>query len=232
MSLEEFAALVGLDPREVQRDADHGQLPGQRVGGKWRFNQHQVHEWLEARMLTLSDDRLAALDCAIGRLAHAVPTAVTDLIGLEGIDLALRASTKASVLRELVDLAERTGLLYDKKELFEALRDREAAGSTALPGGLAIPHPAKPMPYTTAEPLVCLARVVNPVAFGAPDGALTDHFFLICSHNSEGHLYVLARLMRMLNGTTVDALRSCAEAGTALELLINREQEVARSNRR
>lgn len=226
VSLEEFARFVGLDPDEVQREADHGRLPGQRVGGKWRFNRVQAHEWLENHMLTLPEERLRILDRIIGDLANADSRAITDLIGLESIELNLRASTKASVLRELVNLAQRTGLLYDAKELFEALRDREAAGSTALPHGLAIPHPAKPMPYTTAEPLICVGRVSNPIVFNAPDGALTQLFFLICSHDSNGHLHVLARLMRMLNDETIDALRVVSTPEEALQLLIEREQAV------
>ena len=229
MSLEEFARLVGLDPRQVQREAAHGQLPGRKVGGKWRFNRVQVHEWLERHLLTLDDDRLHALDRGIGRSTEAGGSLVTDLVGVESIDLDLRASTKTSVLRELVALAQRTGMLHDGPALFQALRQREALGSTALPHGLAIPHPQKPMPYTTAEPLVCLARVPNPIGFGAPDGALTELFFLICSHESHAHLHVLARLMRMLNDDLIDALRAVDDPAEALQLLIAREEQVAKT---
>lgn len=231
MSLEEFARFVGMRPGEVQRDADHGALPGRKVGGKWRFNRVQVHEWLESHLLTLDERRLHALDRGIGHSTeHQIgPTSVTDLMGVESIDLALPASTKASALRELVNLADRTGLLYDKAELLEALRQREAAGSTALPHGLAIPHPQKPMPYTTAEPLVCMGRVINPVAFNAPDGALTQLFFLICSHESNAHLRVLARLMRVLDAQTIDSLRAVEHPAEALELLIEREETVLKT---
>ncbi|MFQ5489570.1 MAG: PTS sugar transporter subunit IIA [Phycisphaerae bacterium] len=230
MSLEEFARFVGMDPRQVQREANHGNLPGRRVGGQWRFNMIQVHDWLQSRMLTLPDDRLATLDRSIGSATQAGASRVTDLIGAEGIELQMAASTKTSVLRELVNLADRTQLLYDGKELFEALRTREAAGSTALPGGLAIPHPAQPLPYATAEPLVCIGRVVHPVGFGAPDGAMTQLFFLICSHESQAHLHVLARLMRMLqDDDTVESLRTLDDAAEVLQLLIERERAVADS---
>jgi PTS system nitrogen regulatory IIA component len=229
MSLEEFARLVGMDPRQVQREADRGELPGRKVGGKWRFNRVQVHEWVERRMLTLDEERLQALDRGIGRSTDAGDSPVTDLMGVESIDLDLRAATKASVLRELVNLAERTGLLYEGPALHQALREREALGSTALPHGLAIPHPEKPMPYTTAEPLVCLARVPNPVAFNAPDGALTQLFFLICSHESNAHLHVLARLMRMLDDGMIDTLRAIEDPAEALQVMIAREQQVAKT---
>jgi len=229
MSLEEFARLVGLDPREVQHEADQGELPGRKVGGQWRFNRIQAHDWIDRHLLTLDEQRLCALDRTITRSTETNATFVTDLMGVESIDLNLRASTKASVLRELVNLSERTGLLYDGNELFQALRQREVLGSTALPHGLAIPHPQKPMPYVTAEPLVCLGRVPCGVAFGAPDGALTQLFFLICSHESDAHLHVLARLMRMINDRLVDALREADDPGGVLQLLIAREQEVAKT---
>jgi PTS system nitrogen regulatory IIA component len=120
-------------------------------------------------------------------------------------------------------------LLYEGPALHQALREREALGSTALPHGLAIPHPEKPMPYTTAEPLVCLARVPNPVAFNAPDGALTQLFFLICSHESNAHLHVLARLMRMLDDGMIDTLRAIEDPAEALQVMIAREQQVAKT---
>jgi len=231
MSLDEFARLLGMDPRQVQREADHGALPGRKVGGKWRFNRIQVHDWIEQHLLAVDARRLHDLDHSIGKAAQASRTSVTDLIGVEAIELDLRAATKASVLRELVKLAERTELLYDRQELLEALLEREGLGSTALPYGLAIPHPQRPMPYTTAEPLICLARVANPIAFNAPDGALTSLFFLICSHESHAHLHTLARLMRMLNTDTIDRLREVDDSAEALQLLIEREQAVCDARR-
>ncbi len=229
MSLEDFARLIGMDPRQVQREADHGQLPGRKVGGRWRFNRVQVHDWLQDHMLTLDQTRLREIDHAMGRAPDSCPINATGLIGVEAIELFMQGKTKTSVLRELVEVAYRTGLLYDKQELFQALRDREALGSTALPQGLAIPHPQRPMPYSTAEPLICVGRVINPVAFNAPDGALTQLFFLICSHDSSAHLHVLARLMRILDQDTIAALREVEDPADALARLLKREEDVVAS---
>jgi PTS system nitrogen regulatory IIA component len=231
MSLEEFARFVGMDPRKVEREADKGLLPGRKVGGNWRFNRRQVHDWLENRMMEMDESSLSALDRGTALSRDSETLAVTSLIGVESIDLQLRASTKTSVLRELVELANGTGLVYDQAELFQALREREALGSTALPNGLAIPHPHQPMPYATAEPLICLARSINPVAFSAPDGRMTQLFFLICSHDSTGHLHVLARLMRMLDGPITESLLAVETPTDALELLIGREKLVANKAR-
>jgi len=117
-------------------------------------------------MHTFDSKRLINLERAMG--AGASDALVTELIGLEGIDPHLAANTKASVLRELVALAERTGLLYDPKGLLDAIEEREALCSTALKYGLAIPHPRQPMPYVSAEPLLCIARLPKGVWFGSP----------------------------------------------------------------
>ncbi|MGB2986179.1 MAG: PTS sugar transporter subunit IIA [Phycisphaerae bacterium] len=228
MSLEEFAKHVSMDVREVRRLAERGKLPGHKVGGQWRFNQALVTEWLQQEMPTLDEARLIALERTMsGATRGAVDDAgvvVTDLIGLDGINIALPARTKASVLRELVKLADRTGLLYDSDGLLKAVEERESLCSTALPKGIAIPHPRQPMPYVSAEPLICVARLSRGIGFGAANGELTRIFFLICCHTDHYHLHVLARLMRILGDETVDLLLQAETREELLEILIAKER--------
>ncbi len=153
---------------------------------------------------------------------------VTDLIGVEGIETALPANTKASVLRELVGLAERTGLLYDPEGLLEALKQREEMCSTALPNGVAIPHPRQPMPYVSAEPLICTARSTRGIPFGSSYGGLTSLFFLICGHDDRHHLRVLARLMRILDPETIAQLMETEPRDEFLQVLIDKEETVVK----
>lgn len=230
MSLGEFAAHVGVDEREVRRLAERGKLPGNKLAGQWRFNRARVTEWLQQEMHTLDETRLIAIERSMGanrgRAVSDVDIVVTDLIGLDGVAIALQARTRASVLRELVKLADRTGLLYDGKGLFEAVEQREALCSTALPSGIAIPHPRQPMPYVSAEPLICVARLSRGIGFGAPDGKLTRLFFLICCHDDRNHLHVLARLMRILDEGTIDRILYADTAEELLKILIEKEKKV------
>jgi PTS system nitrogen regulatory IIA component len=233
MSLEDFAKYVGMDAREVHKLADRGKLPGQKVGGEWRFNRARVTEWLQQEMHTLDEARLTALEEALGKQdgtpAQDSDMIVTSLIGVEGIDPCLPAKTKASVIKELVNLADRTGLLYDAEGLTEALEARESMCATALPNGVALPHPRKPMPYVSAEPLVCVARVPSGIGYGAAQGELTKLFMLICCHEDRHHLRVLARLMRILDHKTVDALLEAEDAQGMLEVLLAAESRVSKS---
>jgi PTS system nitrogen regulatory IIA component len=228
MTLEDFAKHVGMDARDVRRLADRGKLPAQKVAGVWRFNRARVTEWLQQEMPSLDHDRLIEIEQAMGvRRSMGDNMAVTSLLGLEGIDVMFAANTKASVLRELVNLAERTGLLYDPKGLLEALQERESLCSTALPNGVALPHPRQPMPYVSAEPLICVARPTRGIGFGSADGKLTRLFFLLCCHDDRHHLRVLARLVRLLDEQVVSGIMEAETRGDVLHLLIEQERKLA-----
>lgn len=235
MSLDDFARYVGMDAREVRKLADRGKLPGQKIGGEWRFNRAKVTEWLQQEMHTLDEGRLKSLEKAMstgdGAPDPAGDMVVTSLIGVEGIEPAFSARTRASVLRELVRLAERTELLYDADGLLEALEAREAMCSTAFPNGVAIPHPRQPMPYVSAEPMICVARLPSPMAFGAAGGELTSLFFMICCHDDRHHLRVLARLMRILDMDTIIALLEAESAEDMLGVMIDKETVVVGQTR-
>jgi len=230
MSLDDFAKYVGMDARVVKRLADRGKLPGHKIGGEWRFNRAQVTEWLQQEMHTLGEERLIALERGIrtssGLSTETDELTVTDMIGLEGIEPALPARTKASVLRELVNLADRTGLLYDREGLLAALEQREEMCSTALPNGVALPHPRQPMPYVSAEPLICVARVPKGIGFGSTSRELTRLFFLICCHQDHHHLRVLARLVRLLVPENVAVLLEAETREEMLQILIEAEKHI------
>jgi PTS system nitrogen regulatory IIA component len=230
MSLEEFARHIGMDPGEVRRLAERDKLPAQKVAGQWRFNRALVTEWLQQEMPSLDEERLVQLERAMGPPPGAEVDdrgmVVTSLIGLEGIDVAMTARSRTSVLRDLVKLAERTGLLYDAEGLLTAVQERETLCSTALPNGVAIPHPRQPMPYVSVEPLICVARHPGGIHFGSPERDPTRLFFLICCHDDRHHLHVLARLMRMLDDATVDALLGAEDREGLLAVLIEREEAI------
>jgi PTS system nitrogen regulatory IIA component len=228
-TLKQIAHYLGLNVQEAERLAQKGELPGERVCGNWRFNKIRIVEWLQQTMHTLDETRLKEIEGAMKTAADDDPAAeasrmvVTELIGLHGICLDLPARTRRSVLIELVKLSECTGMVYDKDALIDALEQREEMCSTAITNGVAIPHPRRPLPYATSEPIICVGRVNGGIGFGAPDGKLTRLFFLICCHEDSHHLHVLARLMRILDAATVRNLMSLQAPEEFLEAMIARE---------
>lgn len=224
MTIEELARHLALDVREARRMAETGRIPGQFVAGQWRFNRAQLHEWLQREMHGLPAAQIDRIERAMTD-RHSEPV-LGEYLPSQAIDMHLPARSKASVLRELVRLAERTDLIYDPAALLAAVQEREELCSTGLAGGVAWPHARRPLPNASAEPLICLARVPAGIPFGAPDGKLTDLFFLIISHDERWHLHILARLALMHTTDLPTKLRTVETSQEALEAVLETEQEL------
>jgi PTS system nitrogen regulatory IIA component len=126
-----------------------------------------------------------------------------------------------------VSLAEQTWQVYDPEAILEAVRQREEMGSTALPSGVAVPHPHRPLPAALGESVVAFGRTGRDIPFGAPSGGLTDLFFLVCCRDDRTHLRVLARLTRLfLRPGFLDALRSAETPGQAYTTITAAEREL------
>jgi len=186
-------------------------------------------DWLQRELHALDPRHILNLERAMSQTQD--EAIISSLLATEAVDMNLPARSRPSLLRELVSLAERTGMVYGRAEIVEALEQREALASTALPGGLAFPHPRRPLPYATAEPMLCLARVPAGLPFGAPDGRLTDLFVLVCCHEERQHLRALARLALLFSGDLADELREAGNAEEALEIVLDTERQMLRKRR-
>jgi nitrogen PTS system EIIA component len=228
MDLEQLAAYLRRDVREVSKLANRGRLPGKKVGGQWRFASAEINYWIETQMPGLNEEQLAALeDRGDTALANEEPL-VSSLLSENTVAVPLQASTKASVLRELVNLAEQSWQIYDPEALLEAIKAREELGGTALAAGVAIPHPHHPLsPKAQGEAILAFARTSHGIPFGAPDGGLTDLFFLVSCRGADMHLRVLARLSRlMLRPGFLDDLRAAESVQETLQLIERTEREL------
>jgi PTS system nitrogen regulatory IIA component len=229
MDLDQLAAYLRRDVREVHKLANRGQLPGRKVGGQWRFARAEITRWLETQLCDYTDQELTALDSAEPHFAQPEPLLST-LLTVATTAVPLVASTRASVLRELVRTAEQSYLVYDADAIHEAIRQREETGSTALPSGVAIPHPHRPLPNALGDPIVAFGKTSTGIPFGADLGATTDLFFLVCCRDDRTHLRVLARLSRLLlRPNFVEELRAAETPADAWQLIHDAERELLAS---
>ena len=227
MDIEQLASYLHRDVREVSKMANRGYVPGQKVGGQWRFASAEINYWLETQMPGYSEAELHALETGTSRGQADNPLLLTSLLSESTMALPLAARTKASVLKELVTLAERSWQVYDAEGLLSAIKKREELGSTGLASGVALPHPRRPSPAILGEPVVAYGRTLGGIPFGAPDGILSDVFFLVCCREPRTHLKVLTRIARlMLKPDMLDALRSAATASATFQILEAAEREL------
>ena len=226
MDMEQLAAYLQRDVREVGKLASRGHLPGHKVGGQWRFARAEINHWLETQISGYTEKQLANLEDAQDRSGDQEPL-LAGLLSEASVAVPLAASTRASVLKELVTLAEQTWQVYDPAAILEAVRQREELCSTGLPSGVAIPHPRRPLPAALGESVLAFARTVSGIPFGAPSGGLTDLFFLVCCRDDRTHLRVLARLTRLfLRPGFLDDLRKAENAHDAWQTITAAEQDL------
>jgi PTS system nitrogen regulatory IIA component len=226
MDLEELASYLQRDVREVSKLASRGHLPGHKVGGEWRFARVEINHWIETQIPDYSDQQLTALEQR-GAGSDDQEPLLAKLLTEATIAVPLKASTRASVLKELVALAENTWQVYDPEAILEAIRVREEMGSTALDSGVAIPHPRRPLPGALGESVMAYGRTASGIPFGAPGGGLSDIFFLVCCRDDRTHLQVLARLSRLLlRPGFVDELRAQETPADTWQCIAAAEREL------
>ena len=211
-SIRELAAFLQRDPRMVEKMALQGDLPGRKVGGEWRFARAEVTRWLETNLPGYSDAELSRMEVESLSFSEAVQAAVDSsesgfgeprslvsaLLPPACVSLNLRAGTRSSLLRELAAPAEQTWQVWDPVALLDSLREREERGSTAQPGGVAIPHPSRRLKAELGESVLAFARLASPLQFGSPDNQPTDLFFMVACRDDATHLQVLTRIARLV----------------------------------
>lgn len=126
------------------------------------------------------------------------------------------ASVREAVAR-LVDVLAQEGALADPADVVAEVMRREAEGSTAIGGGLVIPHAR-----CAAVPAVrvAVATLAEPLAVPSEDGQPVDVVILLVGPAGDPRqmLRVLARLARAVKADDFrDGLRAAGEAASLRE---------------
>lgn len=155
------------------------------------------------------------------------PNAVrlSELLSPAAIELHLKANERKAVLAELVGLIPALASAPEARESFcRALLEREELHSTGIGDGIALPHTRSPLPGLMTQPVIVYGRHPVGIPFGAIDGAPVRQFFLLAATSVSQHLYILARISRLLRQPAVR--QELLAAGTAEKVLnVFREAE-------
>lgn len=217
LDLAGLSRYLRRDARELRKWADQGRLPGRRVGGDWRFSRAEVSDWLIDQLSGYNDAELANVEAGVATEAPALGVSLlANLVGVSTTAVPLSSRTANALLAELVDVANGDWHVFDQSRVLSAVRAREELGPTLWPGGVAVPHPRRPMPDALGESIVAIGRTFTPIPFGLR-GETVDLFFLVLCRDSSLHLQTLARLSRLCQRDGfLDSLR---EAETAKDLV-------------
>jgi PTS system nitrogen regulatory IIA component len=230
LNLDEVANYLHLTPADVEQRVKNREIPFEKRGDRIVFRKRDIDAWASQRILGLPGPRLADYHQETTRFTRKIlpqATILPEMLQSGAVASAMTSKTRASVLRDLVALAEKTGNLGDPKTLLASLEAREELCSTAVPGGFALPHPRSHEPYLFEVSFLVVGRPIQEIHFGAPDGRPTQLFFLLCCQDDRLHLHTLARLCLIALKTKVlDQLRDAADAQTMRDVLMAAEQEI------
>lgn len=220
LTLDELAAELGRDRRELEKAVQRGRIPGRKLGGHWHFDPAEITQWLEQEIRGYTDEQLQIVEGAQHSEEVQADLPVASLLKPECVEVPLEARTKRSVIEGLLEVAGRSWQIWEPAALLQAILAREDVLSTGFENGVAIPHPRTPLASAQGESLVAFGRTLSGIPFGAPRRSLSDLFFLVLCRDSRTHLLVLARLGRMLQlPDFIDELRAAPDSKSTYEFL-------------
>ena len=195
LTTREVVTYFNVTESTIHRWVKARGLPAERVNGRYRFSRSDLLEWATANRIRVSAQLFADLadeDEPPPRLAAALEAG--------GIYYNLSDSNKETALRAIVGAVPLPDD-FDRGSLLQYLMARESLASTAIGGGIAIPHVRSPIVVPTPQPMVALCFLQKPVDFGALDKEPVGIFFLLICPNVRAHLQLLSRLAWALHDT-------------------------------
>ena len=208
LTVKDVAQLLEVSENTVYRWLTDGDLPASKVNENYRVNSVELLEWAAAQGIELSPRFLRHFE---PRQAPEISAALET----GGVHTGEAGDDKRAVLEALARLPIPTGL--DRRMVTDIILAREEAGTTAIGGGIAIPHVRMPIVVRAPHPAIALCFLEKPVDWHAPDGKPVDTLFVILSTSVRVHLYLLSKLAYILHDRNFrDAL---AKKGPAAELI-------------
>lgn len=122
---------------------------------------------------------------------------ISDFLNPKAISTDLKAATKEDVIKELLGMLAKAGVIKDEDKLFKILMNREALGSTGIGQGVGIPHGKTD---SVSKLIGAFGISKSGIDFDSLDGEPTHIFFLLLApEDSAGpHLKALAKISRLL----------------------------------
>lgn len=188
LTVREVSRFFNVSESTVSRWIGQRGLPAQHVGGRYRFNRAELLEWATANKIRVAVEMFDDLEADDGP-----PPTLSQALEAGGIVPHLPGDTRDSALRALIaELPLPEGV--DREFLLRLFMAREAAATTAIGEGIALPHVRNPMVLHVSRPMVTLCYLEQPVDFGALDGKPVQVLFSLICPTMRSHLQVLSRL--------------------------------------
>lgn len=146
---------------------------------------------------------------------------IGELLDRTAISLRVSAADKRKALAVIAEIAARNFSL-DAGDVLDALVEREAAGSTGVGYGVAVPHARL---EGLGRMRGIFVRLEHPIEFASVDDQPVDLMFALFAPKNAGaeHLRALARVSRLLRQASLREHLRKAKSADALHALLVQE---------
>ena len=183
-------------------------MPAVKANDQYYFNSVEVLEWALKNRIPLTPGALALSE----KIRH-TEDVFSAALARGGIYSGIAGDTREEIFSRLIELLPLPDAV-DRGVLKGMLLSREQSGTTAIGGGIAIPHVKHPVILAGMEPVLGLFLLDHEIDLNAPDGQRVHTLFVIMSASFKGHLSLLSRLAFCLQDENVrSVLARRTEAG-------------------
>lgn len=191
--MQDVSDMLQLSEVAIHQLIDAENLPSYRLDNRTCFDRMEIEAWLlnqqRSGLMTKGTDlRYAATRTPLGAHRYSLSRALHQ----GGVIQSLPGKNKEAVIRNAAANIS-LNLDLDPEILSELLIDRELLMSTALGGGIALPHTRD---FLLKKDVVAIAFLEEPVSYGAPDEKPVDTLIFLFASDNRCHLHLLAKIAR------------------------------------
>jgi nitrogen PTS system EIIA component len=214
LKINDIVQLLDLPEKTVRSLISKKNIPFYRVKNQCYFNRGEIHEWVLKNDIQVSEKILEL------KLTEK-PIKISRLIERGGIRYNVRGKDAHEVIYNSVSLLPGLhGVI--KKDIISSFIERENLMTTAVGGGIALPHSRNPILADPDEELISLCLLEHPVDFMALDRVPVHTLFLIISSSPRRHLEILSKLTFLCRSNDLISVLEKRERSEIVSLCIEK----------
>lgn len=196
LKLKDVAKLLNVSTTTARRWVAESGLPAYRINHQYRFNRHQVEQWLIQHQRA-EVEQSPPQNTEVALSADAKPFSLYRALYKGGVVQAVPGQNKEEVIRATVKMIARQ-LHLDAEVLTEMLLDRERMMPTALNNGIGVPH-TRDFLLSGLQDVVTIAFPAQEIDYGALDQQPVHTLFFLFACDDKRHLHLLAKIAHFTN---------------------------------
>jgi PTS system nitrogen regulatory IIA component len=217
LSTRDVSEALDVSEATITRWIRQRGLPARHVAGQYRFHRAELLEWATANGVKIRADLFDRFDDD-----DELPPGLAEALERGGIFYKLTDTNRDRALRAMVGVLPLPDGI-DRDLLLRLFLAREAAASTGVGGGIALPHVRNPIVLHVPRPVVSLCFLEHAVDFGSLDGRPVNTLFAVISPTTRGHLQLLSRIAYALHD---EGFRSAVTSQAPAETILREARRV------